>query len=189
MSASVEQWRAAIDRERGELSAPYLLGLLEAVSGGNPTLVNEYGAIGLYQIHPDTAATLEVSAEQLADPAVNIRTAIRLLRARSAQLLAADPSLEQRPEDLAELTLAAYWYGPAEIVNALRAGARTSAEVWAAAPSGERMARFVAAVLELAESYGSASSGAPAVADRPFPWKMLAGLGLLAAGVVWAARK
>jgi len=184
MSTAVEQWRDLANRYRGELPAAILLGLVDRVSGGDPSKVSASGARGLYQIHPGTAAKLNVPAEELLDPATSTHTAVRLLTQRAAELAAASPALEARPEDLLEMTLAAYWYGPAAILSALRAGATSSAQVWASAAGGEKMRTFAADVLERSGRYIPIESS-----PREFPWAKLAGLGLLAAGILWWANR
>ena len=186
--STVEQWRALVDRHRGGLPTPVLLGLMDKVSGGQPQKVGSADARGLYQIHPSTAAGLGVNVVQLFNPADNIQAAVALLRTRSEQLLDVVPTLAQRPEDLTRLTLGAYWYGPASTLAALKAGASTAAAVFQRASNGAQLAAFADDVLQRATSYSSNQSPADlppgSVGASTGPrWGLLAGLALLVGGV------
>ena len=146
MSAVVDLWSATVEAHRGaNIPASVVLAMIERLSGGNDDLIGPAGGRGLLQISPATAATLGIAAEDLLDPAVNIEAGVSLLEQRGGQLATADPSLLSRLEDLGMLTLAAYWFGPAKILTAIRRlGTGASAAAVLAQPGLEQMAPFVA---------------------------------------------
>src|SRR3990167_11544695 len=83
---------------------PALALAIKGVEGSGPSAVSPKGAIGLFQIKPDTAAPYGVTAEQLTDPRVNVTTGIRHIADLSAQY-----------PDRPDLVAAAYFSGSGNV--------------------------------------------------------------------------
>lgn len=203
---TVLRWADTIELNRGAWPAALLLGLVDRLSGGDPELVNRYGAKGLFQIHPDTAAQLGVDPDNLVDPDTATIAAVALLDDRQGQIknaIAQAAQWDATDDQVLALTLAAYWYGPAKIVQAIVAGhGPRPADVFRQLASGQHMADFVADVLARAAEYethiapaanGQPANGQPANGQpKASPGRTLLGLAI-AAGVIglgiWAVKQ
>lgn len=196
---TVTRWADTIEVNRGAWPAALLLGLVDRLSGGDPELVNRYGAKGLFQIHPDTAAQFGVDPDELFDPDLATIAAVALLEDRKEKIknaLARAAMWDATDDQALALTLAAYWYGPAKIVQAIVAGhGPRPADVFRQLASGQHMADFVADVMARAAEYelhlapvatgGEPANGQPAKNGKPNAslGRTLFGLAI-AAGVV-----
>jgi len=181
MSAQVEIWREPVTLHRGGFPVAFLLGLMDKVSGGDPLFENQQGARGLYTMHPATAARVGVSnPDLLYDSEVAITSAVELLKQRATQLIGAAPWLQNNPEDFSRLLAASYWYGPANVLDALVAGASSANAVFYAAPAGDTMGTFADDVLSRALLY---QDDAEHKTGRN--WASLIGKGILVAGALY----
>lgn len=155
--AAVNEWRASVAELAAGLPVPFLLGLMDRLSGGDPDFEGRLGGRSLYQIHPNTAQRLDLDPAVLWEPETNIAVAVRLLRDRSAEIQQADPTMaSQRPGDLGLLTTASYLWGPGIILPAITPGV-TAAEVFAALDPA--IGEFAIDVFNRAQAYAPAEPG------------------------------
>lgn len=150
------RWRALVEDNRGQFSVPLLLALMNRLSQGDPGASNEYGARGLFLIHPDTAAGMNVEPEGLIDPTVSIKLAVALLDDRMEKVKAAAARhglWDLTDADFLRLTLPAYWWGPVPTISAIEGGAKTVREIWRAIGNEAGYADFADVILGVAEQY------------------------------------
>lgn len=198
---NVLRWRELVDANKGPYSTALLLALMHQLSRGDPDAANQFGARGLFLIHPDTAAAFDVEAEDLTTPVVSIQLAVSLLQDRWDKLRAAavqQAFYDMTDEQLLQLTLPAYWWGPVPTLNAIAAGNGPAvADIWSAIDRGDAYREFANSILTTAAEFqkdlpSPAANGNDIATPQPVPtsrglW-VLAGLG--AVGIlVWLDRR
>ncbi len=196
--ASVEQWRSMVASVAGALEVWYLLGLMDRLSGGTSTFEGPLGGRGLFQIHPNTAARLDMDPDDLWDPTVSTQVAAQLLATRAAEINEQDPQMVvDRPADLTLLTTASYLWGPGTILPAINPG-DTAAVVFSRLDPD--IGEFAADVIARGQAYQEQPGDVVPFEPEPEPgpaaaapslWRTLAwviGIPLVGAGLWYAFR-
>lgn len=198
--ANVLRWRELVDANKGQFSTALLLALMNQLSQGRPDATNEWGARGLFLINPDTAADFDVAAEDLLTPEISIQLAVSLLQDRWDKISAAVSQQgywDITDQQLLQLTLPAYWWGPWPTLNSIAAGnGPTVRTIWAAIDNAAAYAEFSTSILTTAAEYQK-DLGAPANGNgngvQPVPasrglW-VLAAVGAVGLLAWWDSRR
>jgi len=148
---NVLRWLELVQANRGPFPAALLLALMNRLSQGDPAASNQYGAQGLFLIHPDTAASFNVEPEGLIDPEVSVRLAVDLLEDRLDKIKAAAAQAgiwNLSDTQALQLLLPAYWWGPVPTINAIAAGRGPDPEnVWSYLERGDAYKEFSDSIL------------------------------------------
>jgi len=154
--AAVEQWRELATQYSGGTPVAEMLALIHRLSAGDPLAANGAGASGLTLIHEDTARSLGVEPAALADPATAIATAAELLqqhRQRIEAALSQAGRWDISDGEILPLVLAAYWFGPRDILSAIELGAGPREVFSQLTERGPEMRAFADSVLSLVPVY------------------------------------
>lgn len=154
---NVLRWRELVDANKGPYSTALLLAMMYRLSQGKADASNEYGARGLFLIHPNTAAAFDAEEEDLLIPEISVQLAVSLLKDRWDKISAAMAQhgiWDVTEQQLLQLTLPAYWWGPVPTLNSIAAGhGPTPAEVWSAIDRGAEYREFSDSILASAAEF------------------------------------